>query len=135
MKRKFAAAAALACCLGFWGAGAAAQDAEGVRIFFGVGESAVSADQQATLDRAARIFREGDPIVMIVSGAADTQGPAALNLALSIERANSVWKGLTERGIPAERLQVVGRGVAGSPVATGPGVDEPRNRVVEITWR
>ncbi|PYE84101.1 OmpA family protein [Pseudoroseicyclus aestuarii] len=108
---------------------------DSLAIFFRTGSARVDADQQQTLDQAARLFREGSPIVMIVSGGADTVGDATRNLDLSIRRAQQVADGLVARGIPAERLQVLGRGNSELPVETADGVDQRLNRQVEITWR
>ncbi len=115
---------------------AVAQDApESLKIYFDTGSATVAAGQRDTLDQAARLFRDGNPIVMIVSGVADTTGSPVGNLQLSLSRADAVARGLTERGIPAERLQVLGRGNSELAVETGNDVDEPGNRIAEITWR
>ena len=114
---------------------AAAQSEENLMVYFGVGSTAVGDEQTQVLDEAARLYREGSPIVMILAGGADTLGPAAMNLALSVERAQAVLDGLVARGIPVERLQVAGRGETDLEVATEDSVAERRNRYVEITWR
>lgn len=115
---------------------AAAQDAsDWLRVFFETGSAHVGADQEATLDQAARTFRDGDPFVMILTGSSDTVGDADLNLDLSLRRARAVAAGLTARGIPIERLQVLGRGESELEVETAEGVPEERNRMVEISWR
>ena len=121
------------------GAGAAsAQDAEApesLKIYFATGSAQVPQDQQDVLDQAARLFRDGNPLVMVVSGTADTVGDAENNLNLSLRRAQTVAAGLTDRGIPAARLQVLGRGNSELAVETEDGVAEEDNRVAEITWR
>jgi len=115
---------------------AAAQDApESLKIFFDTGSATIQSDQRETLDQAARLFRDGNPIVMIVAGVADTVGPADLNLALSLDRATTVADALADRGIPAGRLQVLGRGNSELEIETEVGVAEPGNRIAEITWR
>ncbi len=111
------------------------QEQDSLKVYFQTGSAHVAGDQQATLDQAARLFREGSPIVMIVSGGADTVGAPETNLRLSIERAQAVLEGLVARGIPVERLQLLGRGVTDLPVETDEGVANPENRIVEITWR
>ena len=124
--------ALLALCL----QSASAQEApESLYVYFTTGSATVGADQRAALDQAARLFRDGDPIVMILAGGADTVGPADVNLDLSLARATAVADGLAARGIPVERLQVLGRGNSELTVPTDDGVDERENRVVEITWR
>ena len=115
---------------------ALAQDAqEGLTIYFPSGSAAVPSDQDQVLDQAARLFRDGDPIVMIVSGVADTVGAADNNLRLSILRAQSVADGLTARGIPADRLQVNGRGNSELEIDTDDDTANRENRVAKITWR
>lgn len=108
---------------------------DALKVQFGSGRSGIAADQAAVLDQAARLFREGSPIVMIVSGSADTVGSADRNLDLSIRRAQAVAEALADRGIPIERLQVLGRGNSELPVATDTGVPNAENRTVSITWR
>jgi OOP family OmpA-OmpF porin len=111
------------------------QEQDSLKIYFGSGSARVDAEQRATLDQAARLFREGSPIVMIVAGGADTVGAPDSNLDLSIQRAQAVADGLVARGIPADRLQVLGRGTSELPVETGDDVDNRENRVVDISWR
>ena len=132
--RSIGSAAALAVALAW---PATAQDAEQnwLEVFFETGSARIGADQADTLDRAARTFREGDPFVMILTGSSDTVGAAASNLDLSLRRALAVADGLSARGIPFDRLQVLGRGESELAVETPEGTPEPRNRMVEISWR
>ncbi|MEI4488590.1 OmpA family protein [Frigidibacter sp. MR17.14] len=114
---------------------AEAQEVEPLSIYFGTGSSSISTEGTLVLDEAARLFRAGDPIVMIVAGGADTIGDPRSNLELSIRRAQKVADGLVARGIPVERLQVLGRGQSDLAVTTDTNVDNAQNRVVEISWR
>jgi outer membrane protein OmpA-like peptidoglycan-associated protein len=112
-----------------------AEEQDSLRIYFESGSARIGTDQAATLDQAARLFRDGSPIVMIVAGGADTVGSPDRNLDLSVARAQAVVDGLLARGIPADRLQLVGRGNSELAVDTPVGVDSRENRRVEITWR
>jgi outer membrane protein OmpA-like peptidoglycan-associated protein len=103
-------------------------------LYFHPGSAAVRPKDVALLDQASRLYREGKPIVMIVSGSADSTGSPAVNLRLSQRRANNVLQGLVSRGIPVERFQVTAKGGTDPLVPTPPGVAEERNRCVEITW-
>ena len=130
------AIAALASTIALWAPAAGAQEeVEGLKVYFDLGSARVASDQQDVLDRAARLFRDGDPYVMILAGGADTVGPPGPNLDLSLNRANAVADQLVARGIPVGRLQVLGRGTTDLEVETADGVAEAENRVVEITWR
>jgi len=117
------------------GGTAFAQADENLMVYFGVGSTSISDEQAEVLDQAARLFREGSPLVMILSGGTDTLGSAARNLSLSVSRAEAVLEGLIARGIPVDRLQVAGRGETDLNVETDDSVAEARNRYVEITWR
>ncbi len=108
---------------------------EGLRILFDLGTSGIRPDQREILDQASRLYRDGNPVVMIVTGSADTVGSASENLDLSIKRARVVADGLVARGIPIERLQVLGRGNSELPVPTPDGVANEDNRSVLINWR
>jgi outer membrane protein OmpA-like peptidoglycan-associated protein len=112
-----------------------AQEQDSLKVYFESGSARIGDDQGDTLDQAARLFRDGSPIVMIVAGGADTVGAPDRNLDLSVRRAQAVVDGLVARGIPADRLQLLGRGNSELAVETPAGVDSRENRSVEITWR
>lgn len=115
----------------------AAADAkpDSIVLLFGSGSAAIRPEDEALLDKAARLYRDGDPIVMIVTGSSDSTGAAQANLTLSERRANAVVAALVSRGIPVQKLQVLGKGVSDPPVTGASGRDEEQNRRAEITWR
>ena len=88
---------------------AAAKGPESVVLHFDLGSVAIRAQDEALLDQASRLYRDGNPIVMIVTGSADTVGQPDVNLALSQQRADAVLRGLTARGTdrPLQRWQRV----------------------------
>lgn len=104
-------------------------------LLFGSGSSALGPRNEALLDQASRLYREGRPIIMIVSGGADAVGSPERNLILSQQRANAAFRGMVARGIPAERCQILAKGETNPALPTPRGVPEPQNRRVEITWR
>jgi outer membrane protein OmpA-like peptidoglycan-associated protein len=104
-------------------------------LYFDPGSATVRRQDVSLLDQASRLYRAGKPIVMIVTGSADTVGSAAANLQLSERRADSVLQGLVSRGIPIERFQVIAKGQTDPVAPDPPGTPEERNRRVEITWR
>jgi outer membrane protein OmpA-like peptidoglycan-associated protein len=108
---------------------------DSIVIYFGPGGTGVSRAEAAKLDQAARLYREGQPLLMTVAGGADAVGDPVSNLRISQRRADAVFQGLVARGIPAERFQVVAKGETQPAVQTGAGVAEPKNRLAVITWK
>lgn len=113
----------------------AAKAPDSLSIFFGAGAASISAEGQGVLNQAARTYRDGKPIVMVISGASDSTGSAGANLRLSQLRADNVLQGLVARGIPVEHFQVLAKGETEPYVPAPSGTPEARNRRVEITWR
>ena len=70
-----------------------------------------------------------------VIGHTDLVGNDESNDALSLQRAGTVRDMLVALGVPAERIQAAGRGSREPLVPTAPGVDEARNRRVEVNVR
>jgi outer membrane protein OmpA-like peptidoglycan-associated protein len=70
-----------------------------------------------------------------VIGHTDTAGPLEYNDALSLKRAERVRRDFVDRGIPANSINVAGRGERELLVSTADEVAEPRNRRVEINVR
>lgn len=104
-------------------------------IHFDSGSAMVRAEDYGVLDHAARLYRDGNPIVMVVTGATDSAGQPARNLGLSEARARAVLQALVARGIPAGRFQLLAKGET-DPAVPGPaGTAQPENRRVEISWR
>lgn len=104
-------------------------------LLFDSGSAAIRPQDEGLLDRASRLYRDGQPLVMIVSGATDLTGNPGANLRLSQQRADNVVQGLVARGIPVARFQIIAEGATAPAIPTPPGVAEPGNRRVEVTWR
>lgn len=113
----------------------AAAAPEALVLHFDLGSSAVREQDRAVLDQASRLYRDGHPVVMIVSGSADSVGSPEANLLISQQRASVVLRGLVARGIPAERFQLLAKGETDPAVPERQGVAQPENRRVEIRWR
>ena len=117
-------------------AGSLAQAADNtLSVFFDPGSASLSSDALTVLDTAARTYRDGKPIVMVVSGGTDSTGPAGMNLRLSQMRAQAVLNGLVARGIPIERFQLLAKGETEPAVNAPTGTPEAKNRKVDISWR
>jgi outer membrane protein OmpA-like peptidoglycan-associated protein len=108
---------------------------DSVMLYFNTASSTIRPQDRALLDQAARLYRDGHPLVMIVSGEADSVGSGETNLIISQNRAMAVAQALIARGIPANRLQVLAKGSTEPSVPQAEGVPEPGNRRVEIRWR
>jgi len=117
------------------GTAESAEPAGKLVLLFSTGAAGLDAHNEAILDHASRLYREGRPIIMVVSGSTDAVGPATENLLLSQRRATAVARGLLARGIPAERTQILAKGETNPAVPAQRGVPEAQNRRVEITWR
>lgn len=102
---------------------------ESLTISFNEGTYGLSPQANAQLDTAARLYRDGKPEVMIVSGHTDATGNEFNNVVLSAKRANLVKHALVDRGIPAERLQIVAFGSAQPDANVAP------SRSAVVTWR
>lgn len=114
---------------------AKAEAPQSLVLLFGTGSAAIRPADVALLDQAARLYRDGHPIVMVLIGSTDAVGPPETNLRVSQQRTASVLRGLVSRGIPAERFQLVAKGESELAVPTAPGQAEEQNRRVEIRWR
>lgn len=117
------------------GAEAQAQAPQSLVLYFDTGSAAIRPSDVAVLDQAARLYRDGNPIVMVLTGATDSVGSPEVNLRISQLRTASVLHGLVARGLPAERFQLLAKGESEPAVPTAAGVAEPQNRRVEIRWR
>jgi outer membrane protein OmpA-like peptidoglycan-associated protein len=106
-----------------------------IMVTFASGSWALSPAAQATLAPLGRALNSAElrPFRFRVEGHTDTVGDAGLNQTLSQRRAEAVRDHLAERyGVAPFRLLAVGLGQTQLVVPTGPGVNEPRNRRVQI---
>lgn len=103
--------------------------AESLTIKFAAGTAALSPDALAQLDGAGRLYRDAHPEVMLVAGHTDKTGQEYANLLLSARRADSVKRALIDRGVPAQRLQLIAYGEA------EPAPPVTASRTVVVTWR
>jgi OOP family OmpA-OmpF porin len=105
------------------------------RLIFGFGYASgeLSPQAEGMLDQAGRLYRDGNPTMMTVSGHADATGDEYLNLILSARRAGAVKRGLVARGIPANKLELQAFG--SSPPLVVPDPNSPENRAAVVTWR
>lgn len=102
-------------------------------ILFDAGSARITADSSATLDEVATDLNDCPDAVVHVEGHTDSDGPADYNMALSVQRAEAVIKGLIDRGIDPKRLYAVGYGET-LPIATNDtAAGKAKNRRIVIT--
>jgi hypothetical protein len=101
-------------------------------VFFDWDRYNVSSQAAQTIGQAATAFKSRGASRVVATGHTDTSGSEAYNMALSLRRANAVKNELVRDGVPADAIQVVGKGESAPLVPTGDGVREPQNRRVEI---
>jgi outer membrane protein OmpA-like peptidoglycan-associated protein len=97
-------------------------------VNFESGSAEVTADEEARIERAAKIAKDGDWRVLLV-GLADESGDAATNKALTEKRIAAVASELEERGVPGARIS---RHALGERLATD--VNNVRQRKVEFVF-
>jgi outer membrane protein OmpA-like peptidoglycan-associated protein len=104
-------------------------------VQFATGSAALTPQAIRVLDELGKALASEDlrPYRFRIEGHTDTTGSRALNQALSERRAAAVRNYLTQNfGIEPDRLVAIGLGQSRLAVQTPDGVDEPRNRRVQI---
>lgn len=104
-------------------------------LYFEPGGNVLTAESQAEFARVRQEVAERAAAEIMVIGHTDRVGSQQLNDGLSKKRAESVRDLLLSVGVPAEKLEVVGRGERDLLVPTEDEVAEPENRRVEISVR
>lgn len=104
-------------------------------LYFLEGKDQLTHDSEGEVARIfAEIANRPDPEISVI-GHTDAVGTMNYNDHLSVQRAERVRDDLIQRGIPADRIEVSGRGKREPLVPTAEGVSEPKNRRVEISVR
>jgi outer membrane protein OmpA-like peptidoglycan-associated protein len=113
----------------------AAQPSVGLLVQFASDSAELSPAARATLDQLGRALSSSElaGYKFRIEGHTDTVGSVELNQALSERRADAVVGYLIANyHVTPSRLQPVGMGSSQPAVPTGPQVDEPRNRRVQV---
>jgi outer membrane protein OmpA-like peptidoglycan-associated protein len=102
-------------------------------IFFDMSKASLRTESSIELDKLFRILQDNSTMEIEIDGHTDNVGDAALNLQLSIERANTVRNYLIQKGIVHTR--VIAKGFGGTkPVASNDTEETKKlNRRVEFT--
>jgi outer membrane protein OmpA-like peptidoglycan-associated protein len=104
-------------------------------LYFVTGTDILTEESKIELARMLEELRRRPAPDVLVIGHTDTVGALEANDKLSLQRAERVKSDFEAQGIPALRVQAAGRGEREPLVPTADGVDEPRNRRVEISVR
>jgi len=101
-------------------------------ITFDLGSDQIRSEFYPVLTDVAFVLNEFNQSYVQVSGFTDTSGSFEYNMELSQRRANNVANFLISQQVYPQRLIVQGFGETNLAVPTRDGVQEPRNRRVEI---
>lgn len=104
-------------------------------VYFETGTDTMTPASAQAFVGVKREIAERPVVEVMVIGHTDRVGSPAENDPLSRQRAELVRDQLVAEGVPAEKLEVAGRGEREPLVPTADDVDEPRNRRVEISIR
>jgi outer membrane protein OmpA-like peptidoglycan-associated protein len=104
-------------------------------LYFVTGTDALTDDSKVELTRMLEELRRRTTPDIVVIGHTDTVGDPGNNDLLSLQRAERVKADLVSQGLDPERIRAAGRGEREPLVPSEDGVDEPRNRRVEINVR
>lgn len=108
---------------------------QGFNIYFDMGSSKVNAESLAALEQVLAEVRRRDSRDISLNGHTDRTGEAAVNMKLSLDRANTVKGLLVEKGISADYLTLEYYGESKPVIPTADNVAEPKNRRVEVVVR
>jgi len=102
-------------------------------VYFDFDKSNLTPEGQRIVELVATQVKSDNSTVVLV-GKADLSGTDSYNLALSKRRADAVHSALAAAGVSNDHIEERYVGMREPPVPTAPGVREPRNRVVEISF-
>jgi hypothetical protein len=104
-------------------------------LYFLLGKDELTAESRAEAENIYRSFVERQVPEILIVGHTDTVGPAKRNQSLSLKRAEKVRQSLIKLGVPAESIQISGKGERDLLVKTPDNTKEPKNRRVDINVR
>lgn len=104
-------------------------------LYFETGSDMLTAASQATLEALKQDVATRPVPEILVIGHTDRVGSAEDNEVLSLQRAQLIADLLQQQGVKPAALEVTGRGERDLLQPTDDGVDEARNRRVEVSVR
>jgi outer membrane protein OmpA-like peptidoglycan-associated protein len=104
-------------------------------LYFMTGTDELTEESKVEVQKVLEELRRRPAPDIQVIGHTDTVGSGGENDALSLQRAETMRELMLQLGIPPGRIRASGRGKREPLVTTADGIDEPRNRRVEINVR
>lgn len=101
-------------------------------VFFDWDSDVILPEARGVIEQAVANAEAGGISRLMLTGHADTSGPAAYNVGLSERRARNVEALMQQLGLTTQVFTVEARGETDPLVPTEDGVREPQNRRVEI---
>ncbi|HVN85148.1 MAG TPA: OmpA family protein [Candidatus Binatia bacterium] len=101
-------------------------------VTFGFNQSAIGSESRAVLDEAATTLNANRSFHIVVEGHTDAIGSDEGNQALSVERAEAVYRYLVNAGVDPERMRVVGYGKTRPVADNATESGRAQNRRVEL---
>lgn len=102
------------------------------RLLFPSGSTRIDAEGKRALQQLAQSLSSKPDVDIVVEGHTDSDGDAAANWNLSVDRAVSVVNVLTASGINPEQITAAGRGEYVPVVANNTSENKAKNRRIEI---
>jgi outer membrane protein OmpA-like peptidoglycan-associated protein len=102
-------------------------------ITFSSSKANIEHNFYSVLDSVVLVLKEFDKTLIVVAGHTDSSGSDALNQALSIQRAQSVFSYLSSAGILNDRIEAIGFGETQPVANNNTKAGKELNRRVEIT--
>lgn len=104
-------------------------------LYFEKGTSLLTAQSKALMEKVYEAIHERASLDVSIVGHTDRVGSEEDNKRLSLDRARSIGELLKSAGVASENIEITSHGENNPLIETADGVDEPRNRRVEILVR
>jgi len=101
-------------------------------VTFDFNSADIRPEARPVLDQAAQLLKANPGVDVRIEGHTDSIGSAAYNQALSIRRAESVFRYLVNQGVDPERLRVEGFGASQPVASNATEAGRAQNRRVEL---
>ncbi|MEG3619998.1 OmpA family protein [Magnetovibrio sp. PR-2] len=106
--------------------------AETFLVNFEFNKADITDDGVAIIEGVVHTVKAAKVTRLVLTGHADTMGPADYNMKLSVQRAEAVKTALLALGFEADNIRVIGKGETDLLIPTPDNTFEPKNRRVEI---